>query len=182
MGRTASIFAGFIFLFSSSVGATDSGVITVNGSLRSGTCNPSVNGGGADGTVDLVSANISSLSFAGATADNTSFYLEVKGCQLSTGGKVYVYFDSAQTSVNAAGRLNNMASSDSATMVEFQILNKDKSVINLAAGAGSQGAGDSQSPNASGYARFDYSIEYYATGASSAGVVTSMLAYTLNYL
>jgi major type 1 subunit fimbrin (pilin) len=159
--------------------ASDSGTITVNGMLRTGTCNVSVGGGGANATIVLPPQKASDLSGAGQIAGKSPFRLSLDSCHLGGEGKVYVYFHNDQASLDPSGRLNNISSGSPAGNIQLEVLNSTGGALNLKATENLQNAGPPQSPSVGAGAAFDYFIQYYATGVSTPGTVSSSLTLYL---
>lgn len=169
-----------VMLFATSALAQQAAItFVVNASLTSSTCDVTVNGGAANATVTLPVVPASNLLNAGQVAGTTPWTLDLKNCDPSI--TVFPYFYSDQGTINAAGRLNNTAIASPAAGVELQLLNGLGGVVDLNAAAGSQNAGAPLIP-ATGAAVFDYAIQYYSTGSSGAGGVTSSLVYVLKYI
>jgi major type 1 subunit fimbrin (pilin) len=166
-------------LLTSQVYADDIGTITINGVLKSPTCDVKINNGAANGTVTLPSVTTSALASAAQVAGKTPFSLNLTGC--NPAGSIYPYFQNNQTTVSANGRLLNTATLAPAAFVELQLLNANDGVVNLSAGAAAQNAGSSK-VDATGAATLNFSIEYYALQQTTAGAVSSTLTYVINYL
>jgi len=152
------------------------GTITINGQVVAATCTVAVNGGAANGAVTLKPAPTSSLAAAAATYGDMPFTVGVTGCDASLNGKTVTPYWSG-SNINANGRLNNTGT---ATNVNLQLLNSDDSTaITLNGAEGSQGT-TGVAVN-SGAATMTYYARYYATGAATAGLVSSTVNYTLIY-
>lgn len=167
------------FLLASQVHADDTGTITINGALKSPTCDAKVNNGAADGTVTLPTVATSLLASAAQVAGNTPFTINLTGCDPT--GSVSPYFHNNQATVNAAGRLSNMATTAPAQFVELQVLNAGNAVVNLNGTASAQNSGSAK-VDATGAATLNFSIQYYATQQTTAGAVSSTLTYIINYI
>lgn len=153
------------------------GTININGQVVASTCTVSVNGGSNTGTVTLKPAPVASLSAAANTYGDMPFTIGVTGCDASLNGKTVTPFWSG-ANINANGRLNN--TTGTATNVNVQLMNgDDATAINLSGAEGNQGT--TGVAVASGAATMTYYARYYATGAATAGSVTSSVNYTLIY-
>ncbi|WP_081232304.1 fimbrial protein [Pseudomonas chlororaphis] len=166
-------------LLASQVHADDTGTITINGALKSPTCDAKVNNGTADGTVTLPTVATSLLASATQVAGNTPFTINLTGCDPA--GSVAPYFQNNQATVNAAGRLINTATGTPALFVELQLLNATHGVINLNSAVLAQNTGSAK-VDATGSATLNFSIQYYATQQTTAGPVSSTLTYIINYI
>ena len=157
-------------------GTAIDGTITINGQVVANTCTVAVNGGSNTGTVALKPAPTSALATTGSTYGDMPFTIAVTGCDSSLNGKsVLPYWSGAQ--VNSNGRLRNTGT---ATNVDLQLLNQDD-LTPIALNAPEGGQGTTGATVASGAATMTYYARYYATGAATAGPVTSTVNYTLIY-
>ena len=178
--KTARLMSVACLLLTSQVYADDIGTITINGALKSPTCDAKINNGAANGTVTLPSVTTSALASAAQVAGKTPFSLNLTGCDPA--GSVHPYFQSNQATVSAtSGRLLNTATLAPAAFVELQLLNANDGVVNLSGGAAAQNAGESK-VDATGAATLNFSIEYYAVQQTTAGAVSSTLTYVINYI
>jgi major type 1 subunit fimbrin (pilin) len=166
-------------LLTRQVYADDTGTITINGELKSPTCDAKVNNGAADGTVTLPSVTSSLLASATQVAGNTPFSITLTGC--NPAGSVYPYFQNNQATINTAGRLLNTATTAPAQFVELQLLNASHAVVNLSGAASAQNVGSSK-VDATGAATLNFSIQYYARQPTTPGAVNSTLTYLINYI
>ena len=87
-----------------------------------------------------------------------------------------VYYDNTNPNTNTAGRLNNTGS---ATNVNIQLLNSAKAVIDLSKDSAGQNIVTSNVT--SGSASLDFYARYYATGATTAGDVSTTATYYVVY-
>lgn len=150
------------------------GTITFNGEIASQTC--SIASGGDNLTVTLPTVSAVGLNSAGATAGNIGFAIALTDCDTSV-NSVYANFE-AGTNVDADGRLTTTGS---ATNVAVQLLDSASTPIVV----GSDQQQDSASTatiDSSGNATLNYSAQYYATGAATAGSVSTSVTYSLVYL
>ncbi|WP_282318121.1 fimbrial protein [Pseudomonas sp. ITA] len=174
------LFASLTCLLSTTqVYADDTGTITINGALKSPTCDAGINSGAADSTITLPSVPTSSLSTTAQVAGKTPFTINLMGCDPA--GSVYAYFQNNQATINAAGRLSNMAAAAPAQFVELQLLNATNTAVNLSGAALSQNTGSAK-VDTTGSAILNFSIQYYATQQATAGSVSSTLTYVINYI
>jgi major type 1 subunit fimbrin (pilin) len=159
--------------FAPTAQAANSGTINFTGKVLADTCAIAVNGGA---TVAL--PNVSALAFGstvGTTAGATPFTVALSGCDTST-AKANMAF-TAGTNVDAStGNLKN--ATGGGANVQIQLLNSTSQVINTATNANSPvinvtaGAGSTQ-----------LTAQYISTAtATSAGLVTSTVGFTLTYL
>lgn len=154
------------------------GTITINGLVTDKTCDI-VTPAGKDFTVTLPTVSKQTLATAGDVAGRTPFQINLANC---SEGKVATYFEPGATVNFNTGRLINQDSAG-AKNVDIQLLGSNNQFIPVLA-AGSNGAqANSQwvSVAEGASADLNYYAEYYATGASTAGKVTSSVQYTIIY-
>lgn len=157
------------------------GTITFNGQVTANTC--TVTGGqgtsstGNNFTVALPSVTASTLSAAGKTAGATAFNVKVSGCT-GPATAVSTYFEGGPTVNPADGNLVNATGAGNATGVEIQLLDPVTGTPIVAGGAASQ---DTQVNLVGGQATMNYDAQYYATGAATAGAVSSTVNYSIAY-
>ncbi len=157
-----------IAALSSPASATD-GTITITGTVQASTC--TVNSGGAVAVL-LPSVATTSLAANGATAGLKAFTI---GLTCSAAGNATAYFE-AGPNIDTSGRLKN---NGTAGNVQVQLLNSTSGVINLANGSTLQN--NPLTPVASGANNLNYFAQYYATGAATAGSVSTSVVYTMQY-
>lgn len=146
------------------------GTVTVSGTVTNTTCTVTP----SSTTVTLPTVSKTSLGSIGATAGTTAWSVAVSAC--SGASTMTTYFEPASTT-NGNGRLLN---SGTATGVDVQMLTSAFGVINLAAGAGSQGV--SSTAVVSNAATQSFYIRYYATSASvTAGTFVGGFTFTMIY-
>ncbi|MDM0044283.1 fimbrial protein [Variovorax dokdonensis] len=159
------------------------GTITFNGTVTDTTC--SINGaaaGAGDKTITLPSVSKASLAAAGQTAGTSSpadIKFALTGCTGSA-TKVVARFENGPTVDQASGRLVNTAGAGAATNVQIELLNKDQQPINVTTNSNNAVAANGATI-ASGAANLVYYGRYYATGAATAGSVSSTVQYTMQY-
>jgi len=154
------------------------GTITINGLVTDKTCDI-ITPAGKDFTVALPTVSKQTLANSGDVAGRTPFQINLANC---SEGKVATYFEPGATVDFNTGRLLNQAASG-AKNVDVQLLGSNNQVIPVLA-AGSNGAqANSQWVDVieGGAADLNYYAEYYATGASTAGEVTTSVQYTIIY-
>lgn len=168
--------------------AASGGTITINGSVLNGTCSVTGATGGVNAsglstgnfTVTLPGVQTSALSAANDVAGNTSFSITLTGCPSTpTGEQVASFFSGSNIATD--GNLSNTAGTGAAANVEVQLVNPNTSTALNLNGAT---AYDQNSPYATisgGGATLTYQAQYLATGAATAGLVTTTVDYTLVY-
>ncbi len=154
------------------------GTITINGLVTDKTCNI-VTPQGKDFTVTLPTVSKQTLAAAGQVAGRTPFTINLAEC---SEGKVATYFEPGSTVDFTTGRLDNQDQAG-AKNVQVQLLGSNNTFLPvLAAGAnGAQTNSQWVDVVANGSADLNYYAEYYATGASEAGKVTTSVQYTIIY-
>ena len=154
------------------------GTITINGLVTDQTCNI-VTPAGKDFTVTLPTVSKQTLANAGDVAGRTPFQINLGNC---SEGKVATYFEPGATVDFNTGRLLNQDATG-AKNVNVQLLGSNNNFIPvLAAGANGAQANSQWVDVADGAgADLNYYAEYYATGASTAGRVSTSVQYTIIY-
>src|SRR5690606_8165462 len=150
------------------------GTITFNGEVTAQTCQITTPGG-TDFTVNLPTVASSALSAAGQTAGRTAFAITLANCPA---GDVATYFEPGATIDNATGRLANQGSAGN---VQVQLLGNNSQPIAVLASGTAQTNSQWVTVGADQAANLDYFAEYYATGAATAGDVTTSVSYTIIY-
>ncbi|MGO4763952.1 fimbrial protein [Cupriavidus sp. 2KB_3] len=152
------------------------GQVNFNGRLTGQTC--SITAGDRTKTVTLPAISIASLATKGLTAGSRPFSISVENCPVGV-NSVSAHWEI--TNLNPeTGNARNLATTNPAGSVEVQLLDHDGAVLRL---------GDSGKPiqvtrtaaDAVGTATLHYGGRYYATGATSAGVVSTTANFTLAY-
>ncbi|MFC3627043.1 fimbrial protein [Vogesella amnigena] len=166
--KTLAIITTAILTLATAAAQASDGTITVNGSLTANTCTIN-NGTGNNITVNLPTLSTASLKSSGQTAGSTKFSIQLSSC---TATQAQTYFEAGNT-IAADGNLLNAGS---AANVEVQLLNNQGNAINLNTNTNSQ-----QVNIAAGAASLDYYAQYYATGQTGPGSVTSTVKYTVSY-
>lgn len=168
---------GIAALASQAARAVD-GTITFTGKVVANTCKFHVNGGGSSNTVVLPVVFTSALTTAGNVAGNTAFTISATNCDpLLT--SVQAYFNGPHVD----GTTGNLINTGTAANVQVQLLNGTTSTVMPLNGTT---ATTQNSPvgtvSSTGAATMNYSAQYYATGAATAGLVNTSVDYTINYL
>lgn len=153
----------------------DQGLISFSGSVAGPTC--VINGGDNDVQVNLPEVSTYDLRQAGQTAGERTFSLVLSQC--SHVGQVSTYFEPGPT-VNPEGRLTVDAGSGAATSVDVQLLNSARAPMNLAGGRGNQSSQRVDIVN--GNAILNYTARYFSLGATTPGLVSTNVRYSLEYL
>jgi major type 1 subunit fimbrin (pilin) len=171
---SAALIASFGFAALAPLGAqaASTGTINVTGKVLADTCTITVNGSGAS-TVALPTVMTAAFTAVGTVAGTTPFTVALTGCDPNTA--------SAQMGFNgtnidsSTGNLKNTAASGS--NVEVQLLNNSSAAINTSTNANAptitvvSGAGSAA-----------LKAQYIATtAATTAGLVTSSVGFTLTY-
>lgn len=153
------------------------GTITINGLVTDKTCDIDTNS--KDLIVTLPTVSRQTLANSGDVAGRTPFQINLKDC---SEGKVATYFESGATVDFNTGRLINQATAG-AQNVDVQLLGSNNQVIPVLAAGASGAQANSQWVDVveGGSADLNYYAEYYATGASTAGEVTTNVQYTIIY-
>lgn len=164
--------------------AASTGTITFAGKLTDSTCTVSVDGQGADATINLPAVSTSSLGEAAKTAGETSFNMALTDCTLAEGETgVSAFFDTG-TTVTKDGRLRNTTTKTEggATNVTLQLrdlTNNAGKDINI--GNDDQKTAMEYATVSEKLANLSYSVRYYAEDATTAGTVNSSVVYSLQY-
>lgn len=152
------------------------GVINFIGKLETQTCTIDVNGvaNPAVYTVVLPTVSIDRLATAGATTGQSGFVIGLKNCS-SIIGSTAAFFEHGP-SVDTSGNLNN---DGTAANVKLQLVDGTSGAV-LTVGRPLQNT--TKIPlDANGSARMPYAVQYYATGAATAGTVSSSVTYSIAY-
>ncbi len=169
--KKSKVYA-LLFLFSHYCnGATSS--FTVEGKVTAATCAVV----SKEQRVKLPIAPSTSLRNASDTTGRTPFSIEIKGCPPDS----FIYFEGdplASIVVGTSGRLPNTAVKG-AQNVQLQILNSDGSAVDVNAAKGQQvsSAGVAVGGADENRVKFDFFVQYYATGAAVAGKVTGTVTF-----
>ncbi|EWS77675.1 type 1 fimbrial protein [Xylella taiwanensis] len=159
------------------------GTITITGKVTDRTCTITGNGGTSQSfALPLPTVSFSSLNSEGKTTARTPFYIELTNC--TAGSTVATYFEPGPSVDFKSGRLLNQSTGNSAaTNVQVQLLGSNGQFLPILA-VGSNGAQTNSqwvAVDSTGAASLHYYSEYYATGVSTAGNVTTNVQYTIIY-
>ena len=150
--------------------------INFQGEVTDQTCSVTVNGNTTAPVVLMPTVSTSDLSASGETAGQTTFTMGLTGCTANTSASTTVSTVFVGNNVSSAGNLGNTGT---ASNVDVQILDTANTVIDLTDGYTASGdltlATDATESSA------DYTAQYYATGASTAGTVAASLQYAVTY-
>lgn len=177
-------------LMSAGAYAESTGTITFTGELTDTTCEVDINGQGKDANIILPTVGINELVKAGDITGRTSFNMNLTKCTIGaaanlTNGKntVATYFQPGSTVDLSTGRLLNQSpSTATAQNVELQLLDPSNNYAPINVGNTDQMANTAFTDiKADGTAFLPYAVEYYATGQTTPGPVTSSVVYNLMY-
>lgn len=118
------------------------------------------------------------LQTTGAVAGATTFSVKLTGCVNTQG--VRLFFDHTSPNVSAGGRLVNTTATG-ARQVELELLNAQGGIIDLGASTPVGQNTGPLVPPVLGSAVIAFSVRYHATGAATAGAVTSAVPYIVEY-
>lgn len=152
------------------------GQVNFDGRLTGQTC--SITAGDRNKTVTLPAISIASLTMRGHTAGSKPFSINVDNCPVGV-NTVSAHWEITNFNPET-GNARNLATTNAASNVEVQLMDHDSTVLRL---------GDSGKPirvtrtaaDALGTATLNYGGRYYATGATSAGTVSTTANFTLAY-
>lgn len=157
------------------------GTITINGKITDTTCTISVDGGSNDATVTLPTVSASALNAAGQTAGATPFNISLSNCTGSILNMASTYFEPGTYVDSETGRLNiDTTAAGAANNVQVELLNADMNAI-VAGASVTNGQNDVPVDISAGSGTLNYYAQYYATGVSTAGTVTTQVDYTMTY-
>jgi major type 1 subunit fimbrin (pilin) len=182
--RSISVLAvGVALVVLSGHAMASDGTISFTGSVDASTCTISTSGTAGSFSVLLPKISTQTLNASGKTGGDTAFEIRLTGCS-DLSGSIQSNFE-ASTGVDVpSGRLINTAASG-ASNIQIQLLNASNGTPILAGNAlasqNSLGATltSSGGTGATGSATLRYFARYYATGAATAGPVTSQVTYSL---
>lgn len=165
--------------------AASTGTITFNGELTDTTCDVTLDGQGADATYSLPTAPVSDLAVAGAVSSKTNFNMSLSKCTVGTvNGKstVAAFFQAGSTVDASTGRLKNTTATG-AKLVDLQLLDGSNDYAPINVGSADQVTKTKfvAINSTDGTAILPYGVQYYASGKTTAGVVTSSVVYNLQY-
>ncbi|WP_343550496.1 fimbrial protein [Pantoea sp.] len=165
-------------LLGATIQAAAAGTITFNGELAQNTCDVSIGGQGASGTVVLPTVQTSLLQSPGQTAGKQRFSIYFSGCS-SLQGQVAAFFEAGPTVDPITGRLKN-TDSTGATNVSLQLLNTMQNNNPIQAGNQNQIANNDY-VIIYNTVTLAYDVQYYAEGNTTPGLVNSSVVYSLMY-
>jgi len=179
MNKLAIALTAALALGASSSVFAQSGTITFNGEVTATTCEvafPGTGGSATDPIVTLPTVPTTALAAAGNTAGKTPVTVQIgTAAAQCAGNSVALELNPNRNADQANGRLNNTDVAG-ATNVQVALRDANDAEINLAT--------PWSSPRVNlvnGIATVEFAGEYYATGAATAGAVTSGVEYTLDY-
>jgi major type 1 subunit fimbrin (pilin) len=159
--------------------AASTGTITFNGELTATTCNAVVDGQAADATVILPTIGTNQLTAANQTAGRTGFNIALKDCS-GTLKTASAFFEAGNSVDLVSGHLKNLTGN--AGNVMLQLLDGSSAAqAPIQAGNTSQTTSTTYVDTSSGSANLPYFVEYYATGATTAGTVVTNVTYSIQY-
>jgi major type 1 subunit fimbrin (pilin) len=171
------------FGFAGAAQAAD-GTVTFNGQLTSVTC--TVHGGAAgaasgDFTVALPTLSTTALAAQGAVAGSTGFNIVVGGAGdtgCTDGTKASVHYEASSPLIDPASGNLNLAAGSTATNVQVQITDAGaaNAPINLFTNTTSTPV-----VIANNTATLPFAAQYFATGAATAGTVSSNVQYSIAF-
>lgn len=174
-----SAFALMAVTVVQSVQASD-GVINFAGELVAQTCTVTIDGGASPQTKNLPKVSTSVLAAAGETAGGTSVLIGLTGCA-ATPNSVTTFFEAGGTVDPLTGRMRNTAVGG-ATQVELQLRDGGPNANPILIGSDTQLANNTRyTIDASGNVTMPYSVEYYATGTTTPGIVESQVTFSIDY-
>lgn len=174
-----AVMAG-LSLIASAAHATD-GTIDFQGRLVAQTCTIDVDGQKAFlATVSLPKVPTGLLTTAGQTAGPTRFTIGLSNCR-GTATSAAAFFENGPTVDLVSGNLGFVPGPGRATNVQLQLVDASNGRP-IRAGDIRQLTSTTRLPiDASGNATLPYAVQYYATGAATAGQVLSSVLYSINY-
>ena len=160
---------------SANVAMADTGTITFNGLVVADTCVTALTGGASATAVTLPTVQTTALAAANNIAGYTPFSLSVTSCDATAATRGIQY-----TLTPSAYHTNNNSLLDNtgtANNVGVEILEGATAI----AFAGAPKQTSNVTPDGSGAGSVSLAAQYKATGAATAGTVTSVLNWTLVY-
>lgn len=155
--------------------AATGGQISFTGHVLEDTCDVSVNGGGADASINLPSISTSEFDTVGSTAGEQRFTITLNGC--SVGQTYKVDFGSANINPGT-GNLTFNGEALSMSGIELQIANEELEAIDLRTNDNNA----SKLLEEAGPLEFAYYARYVQTSELvSAGTADTALLYSIRY-
>lgn len=183
---SASIFSSSVFAADNTL--TNDGTINFAGKIVATTCKVDSTNTQDPLTVTLPTINKSLLAEAGNINGETKFQIQLKGCTASTAqtgpnkdiNTVRAFFNG--NNINQNGRLTNKSGNGYASNVDIQILNANKTVLNLSnQDIATQDAESAVTLTNKDNISLVYYARYYATGTATEGDVETSVNYTIIY-
>ncbi|VUS41198.1 fimbrial protein [Klebsiella spallanzanii] len=163
------------------------GQINFQGQLTDSTCQIAIDGSASPAIVVLPTLSTQTLAVAGNTGGRTQFDIQLSGCTgLVTASTAAAYFEGGATVDSTTYNLVNTASSGGAGNVQLQLVDV-LSDSTIQVGHNSQSSTNTPVviPNTAGASTgttiLPYAVQYVATGATTPGVVTSNVSFSINY-
>jgi len=155
--------------------------ITFNGAVQDTTCTPSVNGGGADGTVNLDVIKSSNLPNLNDTFGAKSFDIGLSACSRSDiTAKAYFYSSEAGRVTNDKLNLITPASTGSGWQYELLAANDTPLKVGTAATPVND-INDTGASIAAGTATLTYKVRYFRSADLQEGTGQSEVNYVVHY-
>lgn len=164
----------------------NTGTLTFSGELTAATCDVGVYNSSSDSTVltsiTLPTISTTQLATAANKAGTTGFTMKLNNCVDTDNESVAAFFEAGATVDESTGRLINTAVTDPATNVQLEILDTDL-VTPVFIGNATQSDDNIFTNFVTGQDSLEltYAVRYYATGAATAGSVSSSVVYSLVY-
>lgn len=178
---TQSLFAASalaLLVMSAASQAASTGTITFNGELTASTCDVIVDGQNKDATIVLPTVSTSQLTAATQVAGQTGFNMALSNCA-GTLKTAAAFFEAGSTVDTVTGRLKN-TNATGAKNVSLQLLDGANGSA-IQAGNQNQIAKNTYASVSTGSATLPYAVQYYAEGATTAGLVKSSVVYSIMY-
>lgn len=158
--------------------AAQNGTINFEGSVTATTCSITWPGGGTgtDTTITLPTVPVSALATAGDNAGRQPIRLTIGGTDAQcTSGSAALELNPARTANQTNGYLNNTATATPATNVQIALRDGNDAPIDIAL------PWRSEEIDLSTTRDIEFSAEYRASGAATAGNVAADVGYTMDY-
>lgn len=163
------------------------GQINFQGKLTDSTCQIAIDGAASPATVVLPTLSIASLATSGTTGGRTQFNIELSGCTgLVTTSTAAAYFEGGSTVDSVTYNLKNTTTTGGAGNVQLQLVDvQGDSTIKVGHNSQSTTNTPVVIPNTAGASTgttiLPYAVQYYAIGATTPGIVTSNVSFSINY-
>lgn len=158
------------------------GTINFSGQLMAQTCTIDVNGTvtPAIATVTLPTVSTGKLANSGETTGQTGFIIGLTNCT-GPATSAAAFFESGSTVDLVSGNLKTATGAGAADNVQLQLVDGSTGTAIQAGNVSQHAATTKIALDASGNAKLPYAVQYYATGATTAGTVNSSVTYSINY-